>query len=141
MIELSSLTDLIPVSNQLLALVSDYSVWCFRGEMGSGKTTLIKAICEQLGSRDDFGSPTFSIVNEYEGADGEPIYHFDFYRIKDLDEARELGAEEYFYSGHYCFIEWPEQVSGLLPDERVEIIINLVDGKRREINLIKHGKK
>ncbi|MEQ9231716.1 MAG: tRNA (adenosine(37)-N6)-threonylcarbamoyltransferase complex ATPase subunit type 1 TsaE [Cyclobacteriaceae bacterium] len=141
MIELNNLSDLVPVSNQLLALASDKSVWCFRGEMGAGKTTLIKAICDQLGVQDAMSSPTFSIVNEYSDKENESVYHFDFYRIKDEDEAREIGAEEYFYSGNYCFIEWPEKVAGLLPDDRVEIIINLVDSDRREIKLIEHGKE
>ncbi len=141
MIELNNLSDLVPVSNQLLALASDKSVWCFRGEMGAGKTTLIKAICDQLGVQDAMSSPTFSIVNEYSDKENESVYHFDFYRIKDEDEAREIGAEEYFYSGNYCFIEWPEKVAGLLPDDRVEIIINLVDSDRRKIKLIEHGKE
>lgn len=141
MIELNNLTDLVPVSNQLLALASDKPVWCFRGEMGAGKTTLIKAICDQLGVKDAMSSPTFSIINEYSEKNDKSIYHFDFYRIKDEDEAREIGVEEYFHSGDYCFIEWPEKVEGLLPDHRVEIIINLVDGERREIKLIEHGKE
>lgn len=141
MIELNSIADLVPVSNQLLALASDIPVWCFRGDMGAGKTTLIKAICDQLGVKDDMSSPTFSIVNEYAGKNGESIYHFDFYRVKDNDEAREIGVDEYFYSGNYCFIEWPERVEELLPDDRVEIIINLVDTDRREIKLITHGKE
>lgn len=139
MIELNSPTDLVPVANQLLVLASDCPVWCFKGEMGVGKTTLIKAICDQLHVRDTMSSPTFSIVNEYQTTEGEPIYHFDFYRIKSLDEARDIGAEEYFFSGHYCFIEWPEFVADLLPDNRVEISINLVSGNRREINLTIYG--
>ncbi len=141
MIELNTLSDLVPVSNQLLALASDTSVWCFRGEMGAGKTTLIKAICDQLGVQDAMSSPTFSIVNEYSDKENNSIYHFDFYRIKNEEEAREIGVEEYFYSGNYCFIEWPEKVEGLLPTDRVEIIINLVSSDRREIKLIEHGKE
>jgi tRNA threonylcarbamoyladenosine biosynthesis protein TsaE len=141
MIELNNTQDLVPVANQLLALASDVPVWCFRGEMGAGKTTLIKAICDQLHVTDAMSSPTFSIVNEYQTIEGEPIYHFDFYRIKSQDEAREIGVEEYFYSGHYCFIEWPELVADLLPAERVEISINLVKGNSREINLTIYGEK
>ncbi len=141
MIELNTLSDLVPVSNQLLALASDSPVWCFRGEMGAGKTTLIKAICDQLGVQDAMSSPTFSIVNEYSDKENNSIYHFDFYRIKNEEEAREIGVEEYFYSGNYCFIEWPEKVEGLLPTDRVEIIINLVSSDRREIKLIEHGKE
>lgn len=139
MIELNQIQDLVPVANQLLALASDYKVWCFRGEMGAGKTTLIKAICDQLHVNDSMSSPTFSIVNEYETDKGETIYHFDFYRIKSASEALDIGVEEYFYSGNYCFIEWPEMVEGLLPDRRVEIMINLVDGNKRIINLTTYG--
>ena len=141
MIRLDSLSDLVPVANQLLALVSDYRVWCFRGDMGAGKTTLIKAICDQLGVTDTMSSPTFSIVNEYQTKHDETVYHFDFYRINDLDEAHEIGVYDYFYSGDYCFIEWPERVEQLLPDERVEIFINLHGDDFREINLKEHGKR
>jgi len=141
MIKLNSLTDLVPVSNQLLALASDVPVWCFYGEMGAGKTTLIKAICDQLGVTDSMSSPTFSVVNEYETKNQETIYHFDFYRIKNEQEALDIGADEYFYSDNYCFIEWPEKVGNLLPEHYVEISIKLVDANKREINLIEHGKK
>lgn len=141
MIELRSLRDLVPVSNQLLALADHVPVWCFYGEMGAGKTTLIKAICDQLGVVDAMSSPTFSIVNEYASGNGDPIYHFDFYRIKDLQEARDIGAEEYFFSEHHCFIEWPERVEEFLPDHHMKIIISLVDSNVRAINLIEHGKK
>lgn len=139
MIELDNLQDVVPVANQLLALADDYAVWCFKGEMGAGKTTLIKAICDQLHVTDAMSSPTFSIVNEYQTREGDSIYHFDFYRIQSVDEARDIGAEEYFYSGNYCFIEWPELVEPILPDRRVEIMINLVEGNRRVINLTTYG--
>ena len=141
MIQLNSLTGLVPVSNQLLALASDVPIWCFYGEMGAGKTTLIKAICDQLGVTDSMSSPTFSIVNEYETKSRETIYHFDFFRIRTQQEALDIGIDDYFYSGNYCFVEWPEKVLGLLPEHHVEISIKLVDGNKREINLIEHGKK
>lgn len=141
MIQLNSLTDLVPVSNQLLALASDVPVWCFYGEMGAGKTTLIKGICDQLGVTDNMSSPTFSLVNEYETSEHETIYHFDFYRIKNQQEALDIGVDEYFYSDHYCFIEWPERVADLIPSHHVEISFKLVDGNRRVINLVEHGKK
>jgi len=140
MIQVNSMSDLVPVSNQLLALASDVPVWCFRGDLGAGKTTLIKTICDQLGVTDAMSSPTFSIVNEYVSKDDSSIYHFDFYRIKSNEEAQEIGVEEYFYSGNYCFIEWPEKVESLLPESRIEIMISLVGNNRREINLIEHGK-
>lgn len=94
--------------------------------MGVGKTTLIKEICLQLGVADNVCSPTFAIVNEYRTATGDPVYHFDFYRMKSLDEAYDIGYEEYFYSGEYCFTEWTEKVEQLLPDSyvRVEIVEN-----------------
>ena len=141
MIQLNSLTGLVPVSNQLLALASDVPIWCFYGEMGAGKTTLIKAICDQLGVTDSMSSPTFSIVNEYETKSRETIYHFDFFRIRTQQEALDIGIDDYFYSGNYCFVEWPEKVLGLLPEHHVEISIKLVDGNRRVINLVEHGKK
>jgi tRNA threonylcarbamoyladenosine biosynthesis protein TsaE len=128
MIELNSIQDLVPVANQLLALASDQPVWCFKGEMGAGKTTLIKAICDQLNVTD-------TMKNK------ETIYHFDFYRIKSPSEALDIGIEEYFYSGNYCFIEWPELVADFLPERRVEIMINLVEGNKRVITLTIYGEK
>ena len=127
--------DLGHVAQTLVSSSGDQKVWCFHGEMGAGKTTLIKAICTELGVEDDMSSPTFSIVNEYRKSDGSPIYHFDFYRIREMAEAIDIGAEEYFYSGNYCFIEWPGIVDGLLPPDRLEININLVDQLTRSISL------
>ncbi|MGQ0828960.1 MAG: tRNA (adenosine(37)-N6)-threonylcarbamoyltransferase complex ATPase subunit type 1 TsaE [Bacteroidota bacterium] len=105
----------------------------FYGEMGVGKTTLIKAICEELEIKDAVSSPTFSIVNEYHTVKGEKIYHFDFYRIKSIDEAYDLGYEEYFYSKSYCLIEWPEKVAELLPLEFEKVTIT-VKGEQRVID-------
>ncbi len=141
MIQLNSLSDLVPVSNQLLALAGDVPVWCVYGEMGSGKTTLIKAICDQLGVIDNMSSPTFSIVNEYDTKANVAIYHFDFYRIESQQEAIEIGVYDYFYSKNYCFLEWPEKVAGLIPEHHIEININLVGANNREINLVEHGNK
>jgi tRNA threonylcarbamoyladenosine biosynthesis protein TsaE len=99
--------------------------------MGAGKTTFIKAVCEQMGVEDTVTSPTFAIVNEYEAANGHLIYHFDFYRIKKLSEAYDMGCEEYFYSGHPCFIEWPELIEEALPEETVNVTIEaLPNGER-----------
>ncbi len=108
------------------------TVFAFYGKMGAGKTTFIKAVCEQLGVQDTVTSPTFAIVNEYEAAQGRPIYHFDFYRIKKVSEAYDMGCEEYFYSGYPCFIEWPELIEEVLPEETVSVTIEaLPDGLRR----------
>lgn len=101
-------------------------IFLFEGEMGSGKTTFISEVCRQLGAHDDFGSPTFSLVNEYEAADGSPIYHFDLYRIESPQEAMDMGAEDYFYSGNLCLIEWPDRLGNLMPEDcrTVEFTIN-----------------
>lgn len=109
--------------------------------MGAGKTTLIKELCSHLGVSEGMSSPTFSIVNEYLGGRGEPVYHFDFYRINDVSEALDIGAEDYFFSGNYCFIEWPDRVVELLPNDFVEININLVDEIRRMLSITLHGPK
>ncbi len=98
-------------------------VIAFYGAMGSGKTTLIKAVCIALGSTDATSSPTFALVNQYADSDGHPICHFDFYRIQSMREALDMGYEEYFYSGHYCLIEWPEKIEYLLPDDCVRVIL------------------
>lgn len=128
------LSDLPVVSRQLVNELKDYPVWLFYGEMGAGKTTLIKALCEELGVEDQASSPTFSIVNEYSTAKG-PIYHFDFYRIKSEQEAMDLGYEEYFYSGHPCFVEWPELIPSLIPDNAVKIAIRLMSNGDRELSI------
>ena len=98
--------------------------------MGAGKTTLIKAICVALGVTDATSSPTFSIVNEYEGGDGKPVYHFDFYRLKKSSEAFDIGFPDYAASGNWCFIEWPEQIAEFLPDDVVEIKLQVTGNER-----------
>ena len=100
------------------------------GEMGAGKTTLVKALCKALGVTMEVSSPTFSLVNEYPDAAGLPVYHFDFYRIDDIREAYDLGYEEYFFSGHYCFVEWPEKILNLLPPNTVSVTIRVENGIR-----------
>ncbi len=118
-------------ARQFLDAIGNRRVVAFYGGMGAGKTTFVKAICHELGVTDDIvTSPTFAIVNEYEGSDG-PIYHFDFYRVKSLSEARDMGCDDYFYSGNLCLIEWPELVEPLLPEDAVYVTIEeQPDGSR-----------
>lgn len=104
--------------------------FAFFGKMGVGKTTLIKELCAELGVEDNVCSPTFAIINEYSDGEGEPVYHFDFYRLKSLAEAYDIGYEEYFYSGCYCFTEWTEKVEELLPDHYVRVDIAESEGTR-----------
>ena len=98
-------------------------VYAFYGKMGAGKTTFIKALCEELGVEDVVTSPTFALVNEYTSGEGDPIYHFDFYRIKKLEEVYDMGYEDYFYSGNLCLLEWPELIESILPDDAVKVTI------------------
>lgn len=122
-IEVNQLADLHQAAISLLDFAGDQKIFLFEGEMGAGKTTFIKAICEAMGVADVVSSPTFSIVNEYRSAEDKSIYHFDFYRIEDLQEAYDIGYEEYFYSGDICLVEWPEKIRELLPEEYVLVSI------------------
>jgi len=127
---INNLSELSAVAQKLIKAFDDKKVIAFSGEMGAGKTTLIKAICEELGVKQTISSPTFSIVNEYLSSSGKKIYHFDFYRINTISEAYDMGYEEYFYSDAYCFIEWPEKIAELLPEEILKINISVKDGRR-----------
>lgn len=124
-ITISNLSGLPSAAKQLLTICGDRKILAFSGPMGAGKTTFIKAVCEALGVTDTISSPTFSIVNEYRSAAGGKIYHFDFYRIKSESEAYDMGYEDYLYSNAWCFIEWPEKISGLLPAETVNVSLSL----------------
>ncbi|HTA28167.1 MAG TPA: tRNA (adenosine(37)-N6)-threonylcarbamoyltransferase complex ATPase subunit type 1 TsaE [Bacteroidia bacterium] len=117
----------------LLEVFKNTRVFIFSGALGSGKTTYIKYICKVLGVKTGISSPTFSLVNEYECADGSEVFHFDFYRIDDIQEAYDIGYEEYLYSGHYCFIEWPEKIEELIPKDAVEIKIEVKSNGIREL--------
>ena len=127
-IVVKALHELPAAASALISFAEEHlvDVWLFEGRMGAGKTTFIRSICAKLGVLDNVQSPTFSIVNEYLADRGNPVYHFDFYRIEKEEEAVNIGAEEYFFSGHICMIEWPSKVLNLLPDEylRVEIEMN-----------------
>ena len=125
--------ELQEVARKLLSNFGNINVWCFDAEMGAGKTTQIKKICEEKGVQDEMSSPTFSIVNEYLTDKGEEIYHFDFYRLEDVEEAIDIGLEEYLFSGNLCLLEWPEIIEPLLPDEYLQISIKLVGDNTRSL--------
>ncbi|MEO7444324.1 MAG: tRNA (adenosine(37)-N6)-threonylcarbamoyltransferase complex ATPase subunit type 1 TsaE [Ferruginibacter sp.] len=116
--------------------VAPRGVIAFHGDMGAGKTTFISALCRQLGIEDKVSSPTFAIINEYGGDVAAPVYHMDFYRVKNEKEARDAGVEEYFYSGHYCFVEWPEKAGNLLPENTLHCRIETIDDITRKLQII-----
>lgn len=123
-IRINSLADINEAANQFIANMGNGKVFAFYGKMGAGKTTFIKAICEEMGVEDVITSPTFAIVNEYTSQKtGDTIYHFDFYRIKKLEEVYDMGYEDYFYGGSICFLEWPELIEDLLPEDAVKVSI------------------
>ncbi|ALI98227.1 tRNA (adenosine(37)-N6)-threonylcarbamoyltransferase complex ATPase subunit type 1 TsaE [Rufibacter tibetensis] len=133
-LHLSTKSDLPAAAADLLSFIGQKKIILFEGEMAAGKTTFIKAICAQKGVHEPVSSPTFSLVNEYEGEGGELIYHFDFYRVENEEEALDMGALEYFSSGNLCLIEWPSKVANLLPDEGVEVSIET--GETEEARII-----
>jgi tRNA threonylcarbamoyladenosine biosynthesis protein TsaE len=135
-IEVKALADLDQAAEKILRYAPDEQLFIFEGEMGAGKTTLIKALAKAMGVNELVSSPTFSIVNEYD-ANGHPLYHFDFYRIKNLQEAYDIGYEEYFYSGNPCFIEWPEKISELLPAHYLKIEIQVLNENHRLLSISK----
>ncbi len=119
---IESLDQIDSAARDFVSLMGHNTVFALYGTMGAGKTTFIKAVCRALGVEDEVNSPTFAIINEYETADGNPVYHFDFYRVKSLREAMDIGCQDYFHSGHLCFIEWPELVEPLLPSDAVKVV-------------------
>lgn len=130
-IKIDNLEHIHEAAREFISAMGEGTVFAFYGHMGAGKTTFIKAVCECLGVEDVINSPTFAIVNEYRAESGELIYHFDFYRIKKLEEVYDMGYEDYFYSGALCFIEWPELVEELLPEDAVKVHIEEnADGTR-----------
>ena len=136
-ITIDSIDNIREAARQFVSSMGEASVFAFYGSMGAGKTTFIKAVCEELGVEDVITSPTFAIVNEYRAEEtGELIYHFDFYRIKKLEEVYAMGYEDYFYSGALCFIEWPELIEELLPTDAVRVRIEETEGGKR---IVKSG--
>lgn len=139
--------ELEKAASEIINYSDGQTIWVFYGEMGAGKTTLIKMIADQLDIEDNVHSPTFSIVNEYarppakqRNLRDEIFYHFDFYRIKNEAEAMDIGIEEYFDSGYLCFIEWPQKIQSLLPEQYLKIDIKITSHTRREINISHHGR-
>ena len=131
-------SELPEVVSQLLDYSSGTVVWLFEGELGAGKTTTIKELCRQLKCIDEPSSPTFNIINEYLTEDASPVYHFDFYRIKVEEEAYDIGVEEYFDSGYYCFVEWPDKIPSLWPDQYVQVAIKYDQSDRRIFEVRKY---
>ncbi len=130
-LKINHIDDINEVARQFVDQMGDHKVFAFYGKMGAGKTTFIKAMCEELGVTDVINSPTFAIVNEYMDGKGESIYHFDFYRIKRVEEVYDIGFDEYIYSGNLCLMEWPELIEQLLPEETVRVdIMENPDGTR-----------
>jgi tRNA threonylcarbamoyladenosine biosynthesis protein TsaE len=133
-IEISNLQDIGQSAQVFLEKIGDHKIIAFYGEMGVGKTTFIKALCRALQVTDDVTSPTFAIVNEYHTTGPHKIFHFDFYRIKDPVEVLDFGFDEYVYSGHYCFMEWPEMAEGMLPAETLKVYLDHGHNGQRILN-------
>ena len=132
-ITIDSLDNIRAAAREFIKNMGNSHVFAFYGKMGAGKTTFIKAICEELGVEDVITSPTFAIVNDYTAGDGRHIYHFDFYRIKKLEEVYDMGYEDYFYSDSLCFLEWPELIEELLPSDAVKVTITQQDDGTRVV--------
>jgi len=134
-VKITSLATISDAAKEFISQMGDSKVFAFYGSMGAGKTTFIKAICEELGVEDVVNSPTFAIINEYNTGKGDQIFHFDFYRINKIEEAYDFGYEDYFYSGNLCFIEWPEKIKNLLPANVIEVHITENENGEREVAL------
>jgi tRNA threonylcarbamoyladenosine biosynthesis protein TsaE len=133
-IKIQSLADINKAAKEFIDHMNGNTVFAFYGKMGAGKTTFIKALCEELEVNDTVNSPTFAIVNEYTSEKlNQPIYHFDFYRIKKLEEVYDMGYEEYFDSGNLCLIEWPELIDDLLPEDAVKVTITVNEDETRSV--------
>ncbi len=130
-----SLDEIEKIAETFLDFIGTRKLIAFHAPMGSGKTTFIQAICKKLGVSSGFGSPTFSIINEYETGNADPIYHIDLYRMKNATEVKNTGAEDSFFSGDYCFVEWPENAFGLLPDNTLHCYLTLLDNNSRNLKI------
>ena len=136
-IQIKDLENIRHAAIEFIRQMDNHTIFAFYGNMGAGKTTFIKAICEELGVKNVINSPTFAIINEYQSVETEEIiYHFDFYRINKLSEAQDISVEDYFYSGALCLIEWPEKIEPLLPDDTVHIAIEEMEDGTRELRIV-----
>ncbi|MFA9371017.1 MAG: tRNA (adenosine(37)-N6)-threonylcarbamoyltransferase complex ATPase subunit type 1 TsaE [Labilibaculum antarcticum] len=134
-LKINSLKEINAVAKEFLSLVGSKRVFALYGAMGVGKTTFVKAICDEMGVEDTINSPTFAIVNEYHTPKEDIIYHFDFYRIEDVKEAYDFGYEDYFYSNAMCFIEWPEKIESILPNDAVAVLFEEESDGSRTITI------
>ena len=126
-----AIDDLSEIGREIVPIIQQYPIVAFYGSMGVGKTTFIKVLCQEMAVEDIVSSPSFAIINQYLTKGGQPIFHFDFYRLRNEEELFDLGFEDYFYSGDICFLEWPEKIENYLPDERLNIFLNeMADGSR-----------
>ena len=131
-----TLTDIKAAAEQLLKLVAGKKVLAFEGGMGAGKTTFVHALCEVMGIRDVVSSPTYAIINQYLAAGERTVYHIDLYRLGDEEEAVNAGVEDCLYSGHYCFVEWPQRAPGIFPEDTVHVSISVVDDITRKLTVV-----
>lgn len=135
-ITINGIEDYPQAAREFVELLDKGRIFAFYGKMGSGKTTFIKSICEELGVEDSINSPTFAIVNEYEDRNQNTIYHFDFYRIKSIEEVYNMGYEEYLYGDAICFMEWPELIEELLPEETLKVFVEETEGGARSVKIM-----
>ena len=135
-IEIKNIADICSAAQAFIEQMGDGKIFAFYGTMGAGKTTFIRAICEELGVTETVTSPTFAIVNEYRTDNGKSIYHFDFYRINKPEEAFDFGCEDYLYSGNLCFIEWPELIEPLLPENTIKVSIRETENGTRIVSTV-----
>ena len=134
-IQITSLNEIAQAAKQLKAAIGNHTVIAFHGEMGAGKTTFIKALCAEYGVTDNVASPTFAIINEYVTPEKNTIYHFDLYRLETLADLQNIGAEDYFYTGNLCLIEWPELANSLLPSDTLHVTISVMPDNTRQISM------
>lgn len=133
-ITINSIDEIAQAARDFKAAIGDHRVIAFHGEMGAGKTTFIKALCAEFGVTDNVASPTFAIINEYLAGDGSTIYHFDLYRMETIADLQNIGVEDYFFSGNFCLVEWPELAEPLFPNNVLNVTISVLPDKTRKIS-------